>query len=430
MGQPRERADREGGVGGHLLPADALRGAVALLLSRLLVVAVAAIAALASEETLVCTTCGGVPHPFSGWPLPGLWDAALLPLAQFDAHHYMSIARDGYGDDNLGSLGPAFFPLYPLLVRIASGLAASPAAVLVAASTVSLVAFALALVVLRRLTALEFDDGVAGRAVLLMAFFPTSFFFGAPYTESLFLLLALGAFYAARTEHWAAAGLLGAAASATRVPGVALAIPLALLYLCGPRGGPNDAVERAGRRWYAPRYPVRADALWLGLIPLGLVAYGIHLEIVRGDALAWLQAQSGHPNRQLTFPLQTLWEGVHAGLSGAKRIATGSRVSDGVVNVLNVTFLAFALVAAVGVFRRLPAAYGAYVVAMLVPPLASPNPGAPLLSMPRFIAVLFPIVMWLALVCERRWAMRAGLGFSILLLIGLTARFATGHFVA
>ncbi len=403
--------------------------AVPFLLSRVLVVAVAASAAVVSEDALRCTSCGGVPEPFAGWPFSGLFEAAFVPLAQFDAHHYMSIARNGYGDDNLGSLGPAFFPLYPLLVRLGSGLAASPGAVLVAAYAVSLTAFFMALALLRRLTALELDDVVAGRAVVLMALFPTAFFFGAPYTESLFLLLAVGAFFAARTEHWAAAGLLAAAASATRVPGIALAVPLAVLYLYGPRLS-SEPAEEGDRRWYSPRYPVRADILWLLAIPVGLVAYGIHLEVVRGDALAWLGAQSGHPNRDLTFPLQTLWEGLRAGVSGGRRIATGSRVADGALNVINLTFLALAIAATVGVFRRLPAAYGAYVVAMLVPPLASPNSGAPLLSMPRFLAVLFPVVVWLALVCDRPGRFRAVLGVSVVLLVTLTARFATGHFVA
>ena len=45
----------------------------------------------------------------------------------------------------------------------------------------------------------------------------------------------------------------------------------------------------------------------------------------------------------------------------------------------------------------MPVAYGAYVLAALAPPLSSPWPAHPLMSLPRFLTVLFPIHMWLAL---------------------------------
>ena len=60
------------------------------------------------------------------------------------------------------------------------------------------------------------------------------------------------------------------------------------------------------------------------------------------------------------------------------------------------------MVALIGVFRRLPVAYGAYVLVALGPPLSSPWPEHPLMSFPRFLAVLFPVHMWLALHTEGR----------------------------
>ncbi len=59
-------------------------------------------------------------------------------------------------------------------------------------------------------------------------------------------------------------------------------------------------------------------------------------------------------------------------------------------------FLLAALVAVVGVLRRLPLAYGAYVIAALALPLSYPVRAQPLMSLPRFLVVLFPLGIWLA----------------------------------
>ena len=46
--------------------------------------------------------------------------------------------------------------------------------------------------------------------------------------------------------------------------------------------------------------------------------------------------------------------------------------------------------------RRLPLAYGAYVLAALALPLSYPVSAQPLMSLPRFLLVLFPLGIWLA----------------------------------
>src|SRR4029079_1806923 len=95
--------------------------------------------------------------------------------------------------------------------------------------------------------------------LLLLALCPAAVYFGAPYSESLFLLLSVGAFYTARTGRWAWAGALAACAAATRSAGIVLLLPLFVLWL--------DSSPRRGR-----------DVAWLALAPLGLAAYALHLE--------------------------------------------------------------------------------------------------------------------------------------------------------
>src|SRR5215210_2817304 len=140
-----------------------------------------------------------VTHPFGGFG-----DLVLSPLARWDSIWYLEIAREGYGES-----GPraAFFPLFPLIVRGLSFLGGgSPGAVLVAGYAVSLGALLGALVLLWKLTVLELGRRLGSPTLLLLCVFPGALFLGAPYSESLFLLVSVGAFLAARTERWPWAG--------------------------------------------------------------------------------------------------------------------------------------------------------------------------------------------------------------------------------
>lgn len=324
-------------------------------------------------------------HPFGG-----LGDILFSPLARWDAVWFLGIADDGYD----GGANAAFFPLYPLLVRALVFPFPSEGALLVSAYVVSLACFAGALLLLHKLAELELGRPVANAAVWLVALFPASLYFGAPYSESLFLLVSVGAFYAARTGRWAWAGALAAAASATRSAGIVLLVPLALLWW-----------QQRPRRW--------PQLGWLGLAPLGLGAYALHMGIEHGDALLFANVQDIW-FREFAGPFVGAWDGAVAAWDGVRQIASGSRetiyfeqaggdpLRVAAINVLLFAFLVFAVVALVGTFRRLPPAYGAYALTALALPLSYPVDPQPLMSLPRFTAVLFPLFIWLALVSEER----------------------------
>lgn len=355
-------------------------------------------------------------------PFEGVGELALSPLARWDAVWYLSIANYGYGEAD--SPRHAFFPLYPVLSRgVATLGGGGPGAVLLAAYAVALAAFLAALALLYRLTELELGRAAAWPAVLLLCVFPASLYFGAPYAESVFLLCSVGALYAARTGHWAWAGAAAGAASATRSAGVLLLLPLALVYL-----------QQSGRR-------LRPDVLWLALAPAGLLAYAGYLWAAFGDPLSFSEVQEAW-NRSFAGPFVGAWDGAAAAFDGARQLASGSRdtvyfeqaggdpLRVGVQNLVLFGFLCFAAVAAVGVLRRLPSAYGLYVLAALALPLSFPVSAQPLMSLPRFVAVLFPIFMWLGAVCaERRIVERVAVASAIVL--GLFAtQFATWQWVA
>jgi hypothetical protein len=404
---------------------EALRAAwTPFWLTRCAVVLVAMFAALSfgpDQGGLAERNADSFDEPALTHPLGGLGDVALSPLARWDAVWYLRIADSGYGET---AARVAFFPLYPLLVRAVGELGGgSPGGRLLAAYLISLAAFLGALVLLFRLTTLELGRRAAGPALLLLAVFPASLYFGAPYSESLFLLASVGAFYAARTGRWAWAGTAAGAATATRSAGILLVVPLVLLWWAQGR-------ERRAR-----------DLAWLALAPACLGAYALHLGLVQGDPLAFLDVQDAW-YRELAGPLGGVWDGLVAAFEGARQLLSGSRepvyfeAAGGdpfrvaATNLMLLGFLVFALVACVGVWRRLPPAYGAWVTTALLLPLSFPVGPQPLMSLPRFLSVLFPIFMWLGLVCEER-RLTARVAVVSALGLGLfTAQFASWHWIA
>ena len=390
-------------------PRAALRDALlALVASRALVWVVAVVAAAVAPPeggpSALAFDRPGLTHPLG---------AAFSALARWDSTWYLGIAHSGYA----GGADTAFFPLYPLLVR---GLAPTgePAALLLMSYVVSLAALAGALFLLRRLAEIELGADAARRAVLLLAFFPGALWLGVPYSESVFLLLSVGAIYAARTSHWAWAGTCAALASGTRSAGIVLLVPLALI-------------------WWRGRPRRLRDGAWLALAPAGLAAYTAYLGLARGDAFAYMHLQRVW-FRSFAGPFGALVDGTHAAWDGMLQLASGSREhvyfgpagGDPFIaaahNLELFAFLVFAAVALAGIVRRLRPEYAAYTAAALAIPLSFPVAPQPLMSLPRFLAVLFPIFMWLA----TRRGFRIWLAAFALLLGVFSARYATWHWIA
>jgi hypothetical protein len=369
-----------------------------------------------------------------------LGNLLAAPAARWDSAWYLWIAHYGY-EPALGAATAqraAFFPLYPLVLRGVSDLGV-PA--ILAGVLVSVAALGLALYGIHRLATLELrGPGVARTAVLVMAFAPMAFFFSAVYSESLYLALSVGLFWSARQGRWGAVGALGALAGATRSAGIVLALPAVILYLYGPRQDRAPDFPRARR--LEPRYRVRKDVLWLGLIPVGLCLYAAYLGLSGGDALMPFHAQ-GVWDRHFAGPYLGVWDGIKAAFDGARQllsmqhhhvyfpIASGSPFVIAGHNLMLLAFLLAAVPAVVGVLRMLPLAYGAYVLAALALPLSYPVAPQPLMSLPRFLVVLFPLSVWFgAWLAVRPRLQRPLLGISAALMAFFVSQFATWHWVA
>jgi hypothetical protein len=291
------------------------------------------------------------------------------PWTNWDGAWFVGVAQHGYS--RAGSA--AFLPLYPLLIRAGTPLGGGHYAVV--AVLLSVLFFLVACLLLYRLVAADFTPAVALWSVTFLAIFPSSLFFQAAYSESLFLLLSVACFYWSRRGRFWLAGLAGAAAALTRNTGVILVLPMALYYL-----------EAHG--WRLRR--VDRVAASLLLVPAGLAAYLAYLWARLGDPLAFLHVQTAW-RRAPAFPALTVYRGAVAFGRGLYALAAGHASHAEIHNVIAFALLAIALALLVVGWRRLPAPYTAYALVAIVLPLCYPTDSRPLLSMARFVAVIFPL---------------------------------------
>lgn len=354
------------------------------------------------------------------------------PSRHWDSGWYVYVADAGYRNP----VSRAFFPLYPLLLK---GIAYVTGDFYTAGVVVSLAAFLVAVFLLYRLVELDFGSEVASITVALVAFCPVAFFFSAIYTESLFLALSVGAVYAARCERWLLAGIVGALASATRNTGVLLVLPIALLYLYGPRGNVAAAPSRwhetrRGMRRLLPRYRIGWPLWSVLLVPLGVLAFTLYLVLAYHAGTSWITVQEAW-GRHSTTPINGLLQGVKAGWSGLRDLIShpGHRKtanSPDTTNIVNVIACLAGLAVLVGCVRTLPAVYWVYAGAAFLVPLASPLVDYPLNSFPRFELVIFPLFICAArYLVRRRWTTVAVASSAVLLGMFATA-FAAGAWVA
>ena len=291
---------------------------------------------------------------------------------RWDGAHYVAIARSGYHGSNL-----AFFPLYPLSMRLLGSVVGGP---IVAGLVVSNVAFLAALVMLRRLIEEMYDGALAARTIYYVSIFPTSLFFSAVYTESLFLALSVAAFANMRKGRWLTAGFAGGLASLTRLEGLLLVIPFAIEAYFG-RDVPHRALDRRARR----------SAMICGatMIVAGFATFMLFSGLLSGDPLYFLHVQS-HWRRHTAWPWTSFLRSAHL-------IVTSRDSATVAVQATEFAFFAFAVAVAIASRRRLPLSLNAYTIASLLVPLFTGS----LMSGQRFVIVLFPLFVRLAMLGSR-----------------------------
>ncbi len=229
-------------------------------------------------------------------------------------------------------------------------------------------------------------DSGSRHALLFLLFFPTAFFLVSMYSESLFLLLALAAFREARRDRPASAAVLGLLAGASRLPALAMALPLAIEAFSAARQKQADLPARSDRR-------ALGRALLVGLAPVA----GVLLWVF---GAGWAAGEPG-----LFFRIQEAWQRGASPLQGVRSFVEGlpSRIARGDARdhpAFLLDYAHFLLFAAIAVYqtRRRDFSDAAWTAGALLLPIASGISA----SLPRYVLVVYPAFYALARIFEER----------------------------
>ena len=148
----------------------------------------------------------------------GTWFGAF---DRWDSAYYTSIAAHGYPVAQ--PVYSAFFPGYPLLIRLVHELSFGQLPYVQSAMVVSWASFTGATLLLYQLGVRHFDRRVALIATGLFCWFPASLFLLAPYSEALLALEILAVVALLDRRHFVAAAVVAGYASATSPQAIVLA---------------------------------------------------------------------------------------------------------------------------------------------------------------------------------------------------------------
>lgn len=327
-------------------------------------------------------------------------DLLNLPV-RWDAGWYLGVAEAGYiwkPEEANAQQNIAFFPAFPMLMRYG--------AVFLARQTVwvgvliSFVAFFFALRYLFRLARATLDDDRALASVAFLATYPFALFFSAPYTEALFLLASVAAFYHFERDELIHAGWWGLLAGLTRPNGCLLSMPLAVLALSGLSArsglsGPAPVADSADdRRSFfdggRPRMTRLAQRMAAAAMPgIGMVLFSTYMYVLTGNPLQWAAQNAA-------------WGRVYRGLDRivADRIVFVQHhglyeyASTRSLDMLHGLVVVFVIASIWPVYRR----FGLHYATLVAVNVATPLMMGGLLSMGRVTSVLFPVFMWMGAV--------------------------------
>lgn len=224
-----------------------------------------------------------------------LLDFTINAWNRWDGLHYTYLSQHWY--TNIGDEANfiVFFPLYPLLVKVFSFLAIKTVLLeIILSSTL----FVIGSYYFYKLVQIDYPEKIARWAVIVLAIFPTSYFFNAPYTESLFLLLFSSAFYYARMDNWTMAGLLTGLACISR--------PFGVLILAGVLVEWFYAKNRNGKNLPILIFP-----------SIVAIIYYIFLnQNIYGDPLMFQKILANHWQKHLISPVTGIMDSWRIAFSG------------------------------------------------------------------------------------------------------------------
>ena len=317
----------------------------------------------------------------------------------WDAVHYLNLAKNGYQASGEARFLIIFYPLFPWITRISSLFFGN---YILSALVVVGIASVAAGLLLKELVRLDYPREIAERSVWFMFIFPGSATLHLPYTESLFMALVLGSFFAARRDRWAAAGTLGGLACLCRINGLVL-IP-ALMAEAGHQ-------FFLTRRW-------RWQWLWVCLIGLGVLGYLFLNYRVLGDPLMFMAYRKEHWFQTLSWPWTGIWGKIDITLHGAGE-------QGAILGVQDLLFIIIGFAGSVWACLKLRPAYAVWMVCNWL--LLTSTSFC--IGMSRLAVVMFPLyLLFSRLSAHRIWYTTITV-WSLLFLALFTGLYVEGHWI-
>lgn len=337
----------------------------------------------------------------------------IWSFGNFDGVHYLKIAQEGY----LANYSQAFFPLYPLLISVLNFFPKNlllDTRVFVDPSffytgiLVSNIFFFFALVFLYKLFSLDWDKKTVIRSMFLLLCFPTSYYFGSIYTESLFLFAVVGSLYFARKENFLLAGVFALLGSATKIVGVVL-LPVLL-------------IELFQSQTFKVNNPSKKIAGLIGvfLTPLGLLAYMIFLKLNFNNMFYFVTAQPSFGASRSALPTILLPQVIFRYF---KIFLNVPLLSSSFFNAFTEFVSALVPLGALFIFfKRIRLSYWVFTFSVLIIPTMTGT----FLSMPRFALMSFLLFPYIV---KSKFYFVILMVFLALLII-LTSLFTRGYWIA
>lgn len=329
----------------------------------------------------------------------------LYSWGNFDGVHYLGIAQNGY----FANFTQAFFPVYPFLTRFVSIITNN---YLISGLLISHLSLVFALYFLVKLIRLDHSQKIATQTIIYLLVFPTSFFFGAIYTESFFLLLVVLSFYLSRKNKPYKAALVAAVASATRVIGIFL-----LPSLLWEQYLKSNKKQNTNPKYITKHYfPTLFSAT-------GLLAYMYYLQQNFSDAFYFLNAQPAFGASRSADKLILLYQVIYRYTRMVITVDPKSILFFTVSQefIFSMLFLGLSLLA----FKKTRISYAIFGFLSFITPTLTGT----FSSMPRYTLLLFPSFIVLSQIKNKLFK-KIWITISVILLIINTILFTRGYWVA
>jgi Gpi18-like mannosyltransferase len=313
-------------------------------------------------------------------------------IVRNDSSWYLDIAQAGYEERSFDAqrvANWAFFPLTPLLWHVVGADREHPFFAVFFSNILFAAGLAILFFVMR-------EEGYSSRAaecaIALACFFPSSYFFSLPLSESLFFALCVVTFWAAQTKRWPLCAALGVLTTAARLSGIFLVVAIAYMV------------------WQDRRTLPRGTWVAVALMPLGTLAFCGWLYHVCGDPLAFVDIQSAW-GRSLRLPVKSL---------GVLFVKPWVWASDWNLRLLNVLTAFLGTAASVWLWRREKRGLALFLFLSLLAPLMTGS----ITSMSRYVMGSFPFLVAAAGYLENSRAYDVLLASSAFLLAVLSIAYA------